>query len=236
MAETNRLSLPLIAPSQAQKHVTVNEALARLDALTQITLTSVGDAVPPTAPEEGDVHAVGLGAEGVWAGQDGALAVFLNNGWAFVAPRPGWRGWSAGAGTSVTFDGADWVAGAGALTANGAGFVHRSVELEHALSAGATSVVSGALPADAIVYGVTGRVLSDIGGVGTIALGVSGSADRYGSGFGPAAGSWLRGLTGSPLTYYSATDLVLTASGGPFDGTGVIRLAVHFAELTLPRG
>ncbi|MDJ1017900.1 MAG: hypothetical protein QNJ35_15435 [Paracoccaceae bacterium] len=45
----------------------------------------------------------------------------------------------------------------------------------------------------------------------------------------------MRGLTGTPLTYYADTNLVLTAGGGSFDGSGSVRLAVHYAELTLPR-
>jgi len=34
MDETARIGLPLVQAAQAQKHVTVNEAFARLDALT----------------------------------------------------------------------------------------------------------------------------------------------------------------------------------------------------------
>ena len=36
MARTAQLDLPLVMPAQAQKHVTVNEALARLDAAAQL--------------------------------------------------------------------------------------------------------------------------------------------------------------------------------------------------------
>lgn len=235
MTETNRLGLPLLAPAQAQKHVTVNEAFARLDALVQLSLTSVGGTVPPVSPAEGAVHGVGTGATGDWAGQDGALAVFQNGGWAFVVPAAGWRGWSVAAGTGVTHDGAGWIEGAGAISGNGAAFVHRTVEIDHAVGAGATSAIAGALPADAIVYGVTGRVLTTIGGAATMEIGVAGSTNRYGSGIGTGAGAWARGITGSPLAYYGATDLLLTAAGGAFDGTGTFRVAVHFAELTLPR-
>ena len=233
MSDTAKLGLPLVAAAQAQKHVTVNESLTRLDALVQLELLSVGATVPPASPAEGEAHSVGTGATGLWSGEDGQVAVFANGGWVFLSPRAGWQGWSGG--TSIQFDGADWIAGAGALSENGAGFVHRSVELDHVVGAGGTSTVSAAIPADAVVYGVTGLVLSDIGGASGMQIGVSGSADRYGSGVGTTAGAWLRGLTGSPLTYYSATDLILTAEGGSFDGTGVLRLAVHFAELTLPR-
>jgi len=163
------------------------------------------------------------------------VAVFVNGGWLFVTPRAGWRGWSEAGGTGVTFDGVDWIEGAGALSANGAGFVHRSSEADHAVSAGATSSVAGFIPANAIVYGITGRVISAIGGAATLEIGADGSSNRYGSGIGTSAGAWARGLTASPLAYYAATDLVLTPVGGNFDGTGVFRLAVHYAEITLPR-
>jgi hypothetical protein len=87
-----------------------------------------------------------------------------------------------------------------------------------------------------VVFGVTGRVLADITGTLTSwRLGVSGSDDRYGSGIGTLAGSWLRGLTGTPLTYYAPTELLLTAEGGTFDGAGDVRLAVHYATIGLPR-
>ena len=164
---------------------------------------------------------------------DGQVAVFANGGWVFLTPQAGWQGWSGG--SRLQFDGVDWVEGAGALSANGAGFVHRTVEVDHAVQAGASSAVSAVIPANTVVYGVTGRILSDIGGAAALEVGVSGSTDRYGSGIGTTAGAWLRGLTGSPLTYYADTDLVLTASGGAFDGSGTVRLAVHLAELTLPR-
>ena len=236
MAETPKLNLPLVAAAQAQKHVTVNESLTRLDALVQLRLASVDGTVPPGAPAEGEAHGVGVGASGAWAGRDGTVAVFVNGGWVFLSPAPGWQGWSDASGARVIYDGASWVEGAGAVSTNGAGFVHRSVEVDHAIVAGATSTVAGLIPAGGIVYGITGRVLTDIGGVASLELGVAGAPDRYGNGIGVTAGSWLRGITGSPLTYYADTDVVVTAAGGAFAGSGSLRLAVHFAELTLPRG
>ena len=235
MPNTNRLELPLLAPSQSQKHVTVNEALARLDALTQLALTSIGAATPPVSPTEGEAHGVGAGATGDWAGQDGNVALFLNGGWAFLTPAAGWQGWSEADGSRVACDGAEWIAGAGSFSANGAGFVHRTIEIDHSVASGATSSLTAMLPAGCIVYGITGRVISAIGGVSSLEIGVSGSASRYGSGIGTAAGSWARGITGSPLAYFADTDLILGAEGGTFDGSGVIRLAAHVAELTLPR-
>jgi hypothetical protein len=43
----------------------------------------------------------------------------------------------------------------------------------------------------------------------------------------------MRGLTGTPLTYYSGEDLILTGDGGDFSG-GEIRLAIHYAQFSLP--
>ena len=234
MAETNKLELPLLASGQAQKHVTVNEGFARLDALVQLSLETLNATVPPALPLEGEAHSVGVSASGDWVGQDGKVALFQNGGWVFLTPMTGWQGWSKESGTRVQYTGTDWIAGAGALSANGAGFVHRAVELDHDVAAGVTSTVVGLLPSNAIVYGITARVLSQIGGVSNFEIGVAGSSDRYGSGIGTGAGAWARGITGSPLTYYSDTDVELTAVGGNFDGTGQIRIVAHIAELSLP--
>ncbi|MDD9921912.1 MAG: DUF2793 domain-containing protein [Boseongicola sp.] len=235
MSETSTLKLPLVQPAQSQKHVTVNEAFLILDALTAISLIEPARTAVPASPLEGDLYGVGVGASGEWLGQDTKLALFANGGWIFVPPKFGWRAWLQNLGTEATFDGEGWIPGAGAMSENGAAFSHRSLEVDHAVSVGSTSVVSAFIPANSIVYGVTGRVLTDVGGASSFQLGVSGSTDRYGSGIGLTNGSWLRGITSSPVTYYSDTDLLLTAENGSFDGTGSVRLAVHFAELSLPR-
>lgn len=235
MTETSQFALPLVQAAQAQKHVTVNTAFEILDAVSQISLAGVGANSPPASPAAGSVYFIGTGATDAWAGKEGKLAVFVNGGWLFVTPVVGWRAWRLDTGVSVTFDGVEWVPGGGAFSANGAGFVQRTIEVDHTVSAGAASVVTALIPANTVVYGVTGRVLSDLGGPASIEIGVTGSSNRYGSGIGVSQGAWARGLTGNPLTYYSDTDIILTATGGDFTGSGTLRLAVHFAELTLPR-
>jgi hypothetical protein len=64
------LSLPYIQPSQAQKHVTHNEALRMLDAVTQLSVQSSTLTQAPAVPVSGDRYLVGFGATGDWAGQD----------------------------------------------------------------------------------------------------------------------------------------------------------------------
>ena len=87
---TPNLSLPLIASAQAQKHVTHNDALAALDALVQISVADRDTATPPPSVAEGARYIVAAGAEGVWSGHDGELAVQEDGGWRFFAPQAGW--------------------------------------------------------------------------------------------------------------------------------------------------
>lgn len=90
MSETTRLALPMLAAAQAQKHVTLNEALAALDALVHLSVSDRDRAAPPAAPAEGDRHLVAPGASGAWAGRRGTVAVFDGGSWRFHAPRAGW--------------------------------------------------------------------------------------------------------------------------------------------------
>lgn len=86
MTETPNLGLPLVQPAQAQKHVTVNEAFVRLDAVSRLTLASRGVALPPPAVVDGVCYAVPAGAVNAWSGRDGQIAVGSNGGWDFITP------------------------------------------------------------------------------------------------------------------------------------------------------
>jgi hypothetical protein len=235
MAETANLALPLLQPAQAQKHVTVNEALARLDGIAQLVLQSATVAAPPAGAVEGTAWAVPAGASGDWAGRDGRVALRLNGGWEFVTPRTGWRAFVDDTGAMATHDGADWVPAA-ALGLHGAATLMRVATVEHVVSPGAVSHTVAAIPARAVVFAVTGRVTQAItGSLASWQLGVDGSDNRHGSGLGLGAGSWVVGVTGSPVTYWTDTALKLTATGGSF-AAGTVRLAVHMMTFAPPRG
>lgn len=90
MDMTPRLNLPYIAPQQAQKQVTYNEAMRLLDVLVQPVVKSRTIAIPPGSPAEGDAYLVAASPTGDWSGQDGKLAVFVDGGWSFHAPLDGW--------------------------------------------------------------------------------------------------------------------------------------------------
>ena len=53
---TPRLALPYVAAGQAQKHVTVNEAFARLDGLVQMVVETQTLASAPNAPKDGSLY------------------------------------------------------------------------------------------------------------------------------------------------------------------------------------
>ena len=79
-------------------------------------------------------------------------------------------------------------------------------------------------------------VLEPLAGPGLTgwSIGVPGSGDRYGSGLGIGLNSYLVGLSGTPVSYYAPTPLLLTAEGGTFV-SGRIRLALHLLRLEPPR-
>ncbi|MEO1019060.1 MAG: DUF2793 domain-containing protein [Pseudomonadota bacterium] len=107
------LGLPYLQPAQAQKHVTHNEALRRLDALVQLSVDELEVVEPPTSPVEGARYLLGDGATGSWSGHDQKVAIFADGSWQFYPPAPGWVAYLRGSGTLVAFDGARW----GELTA-----------------------------------------------------------------------------------------------------------------------
>lgn len=234
MSNSSRIGLPFLDAAQAQKHVTVNEALARLDVAAAGQVQTSGQADPPGSPVEGDAHIIAAGSSGVWAGHDGEVAVFLNGGWDFISPWAGWRLWAEDTSAVQIYDGIEWQSTDRPVSSGGAVTALKVAEIDHVVAAGATSETSAFIPDRAIVLGATGRVVTAIGGATDWSLGVNGSPDRYGSGFGVGLGAWAHGVTGSPLAYYGNSTLLLTASGGNFTG-GVVRLAIHYLDIAPPR-
>ncbi|SIS49702.1 DUF2793 domain-containing protein [Phaeovulum vinaykumarii] len=234
MAETTRLALPFLEAAQAQKHVTVNEALVRLDGLVNPVLVSRSLGVPPVVVAEGACYGVPLGAVNAWAGHEGEIAIASNGGWVFAAPQAGWRVWIADEGQGAVHSGADWVAGALTLSPFGAGLIARVIEADHVIAAGASSTTAALIPAGGMVIGVSARVVAEITGtLSSWQLGNAGAPDRFGSGLGLGLGSWARGMLSAPMTFWAPETLVLTAMGGDF-AAGTVRIAVHVVEITLP--
>lgn len=234
MSETTHLNLPLLAAAQAQKHVTMNEALTRLDAAIQLGVQSRSLASPP-ALVVGATYLVADAATDEWSGKDGLLAFAVAGGWDFLSPLPGWSIWVADETISLTYDGVNWHSNALAISPFGASFGASVLEFDEMITAAGTSFgTTGFIPANTSVLAVTGRVISGFdGGLTDFSLGVLGSDNRYGSGLSGVTDAWLRGLTGQPQSYYADTPFLLTANGGNF-GNGHLRLSVHLFTFGVP--
>lgn len=105
---TVRLALPLLAAGQAQKEVTHNEALVRLDGLLHGALESRTLNTPPSAPQQGQMWLVQSNPSAAWAGQAGKLALWTEGGWRFSLPTAGTLLWSRPDQFFGWFDGTVW--------------------------------------------------------------------------------------------------------------------------------
>jgi hypothetical protein len=108
MSETPRLGLPEIAAAQAQKHITHNDALARLDVVVQMVVQDASRSVAPEGPADGHLHIVSTAATGAWQGKDHQIALWRDNGWTFLEPSAGWLCYDLETTALLAFDGAEW--------------------------------------------------------------------------------------------------------------------------------
>jgi hypothetical protein len=114
---TPNLGLPQLAADQAQKHVTVNEALYDLDALVQLAVLDRSLAAPPGSPAEGARYIVAAGPTGAWAGHASHIAAWLDGAWRFFIPRVGWLAWVVDEAALLAWNGSAWVDALSAVSA-----------------------------------------------------------------------------------------------------------------------
>lgn len=107
---TPRLDLPYLAPGQAQKEATHNEALAIADALIHPAPQAVRND-PPAAPAAGAAWIVGRAPIGPWAGHADAIAWWSEGGWRFARAVEGMAAWLADGAESARFTGGAWAIG-----------------------------------------------------------------------------------------------------------------------------
>ncbi|WP_300390916.1 DUF2793 domain-containing protein [Henriciella sp.] len=95
MDQSPRLAFPYLQPNQAQKHVTLNEALRRLDTLTGLAVASRQVSQEPAAPVDGDAYILPSGAAGdAWSVfAEGSIAAFQDGFWNEIAPPEGLTAW-----------------------------------------------------------------------------------------------------------------------------------------------
>ncbi|MDE3016916.1 MAG: DUF2793 domain-containing protein [Pseudomonadota bacterium] len=109
MTTTTHLGITLVEQSQAQKEVTVNEALTRIDAVLNSGAKSRTTDTPPASPASGDLYIVGSAPTGAWTGQAGQI-VYYDQLWQFIVPGAGMTLWVDDESLGYTYNGTSWIA------------------------------------------------------------------------------------------------------------------------------
>ena len=181
--DTTILSLPLILPAQAQKHVTHNEALVKLDLMVQLAVINRTLTAPPALPTIGDRHIVAAGATGAWVGQAGRIALFTEAGWQFTQPLAGWQAYVMAESQMAFYNGLSWIAlSDGPFTVGRLG-VSASPDATNRLAVSAPATLlnhAGAgqqLKLNKAVAGDTASLLFQTGFGGRAEMGTAGSDD-----------------------------------------------------------
>lgn len=107
MATTTHLGVTFVEQSQSQKEVTVNEALARIDAVLNTGAQSRSIATPPGSPATGDVYIVAASPTGDWSGHAGEITYF-DQVWRFIVPLEGMTLWVNDEDVTYIYSGSLW--------------------------------------------------------------------------------------------------------------------------------
>jgi len=244
MSQTSpNLELPLVMPDQAQKHVTVNESLLRLDALVQLSVESVSVIAQPASPEEGQAWILPDGATGAdWTGwQAGTLAVFRDGTWFNLEPAEGWRAYIRDTGAMrVCCDSSSrrWIDQlenpVSVIAGDVTGAVTQALVLNDEITGltGASVSSTIVIPDRSVVIGVTVRTSEAITGASSFDCGIASETSKFGGSLGVSAGASNIGVIG-PQAFYADTPVLITANGGDFTG-GSVRLAIHVLKPVAP--
>jgi hypothetical protein len=251
--ETINLELPYILSSQAQKHITHNEALRRLDAVVQLVIQSEANS-PPASPTEGACHAVLSAPTGAWAGKAGRIALFEDGAWLFISPRPGWIAWFANAMRQMIWTGSHWdnlsdltddtIATLG---------INTTADTTNRLSLNATASLFNhdghghQMKINKAATGETGSLLYQTGFSGRVEMGLAGSDDfeikvsADGSSWKSALKTTAGGavlLPNRPLVRASYGETSMTPTTGTLTGFGTLSLSQGGFALgaTVPSG
>ena len=208
---TPRLALPYLAASQAQKHVTLNQAMAALDGLIQTAVLSRVLAVQPSAPTDGQMWMLPAAASGAaWAGAPiGTVMRFEAGAWAALPVVVGQTVFVRDEKKLLTFMGDSWVDTTGApptslqnLTLLGLGATADannplSVQLNSALFSAKTPGAGGSgdirLTLNKSTVGATASLIFQDAWSGRAEMGLAGD-DNFHFKVSPDGGSWREAL------------------------------------------
>ena len=237
---TPRLGLSYVVAAQAQKHIPINESLARLDGLVQLAVESRVVAAQPASPAAGGVWILPASPTGAaWAGQAaGTLMRFEAGAWEALTPAEGVLAWLKDENQMVAFDGAAWTPLSATfkstVAAASPGLANTRLEIleQEVTVSGAATATTIVIPNRAVVLAVSTRTTVAVTGATSYNCGVSGDASKFGGSLGVAKNSSNVGVIG-PTAYYADTPVLLTAVGANFTA-GKVRVAIHVLRFDAP--
>lgn len=106
-----RHRLPFLAAGQAQKELTLNEALALIDFGMNATAVAAGINAPPPTPIPGQCWIIGPAPIGAWTGQANAIACWTTSGWRFLPGIAGMQVWLEGQQLHALYTAGSWAVG-----------------------------------------------------------------------------------------------------------------------------
>lgn len=115
---TPRHALPELFVGQAQKEITHNEALARIDALLHPQIQTVLAEPPATLlpADNGKCWIIAGTATGSWAGKAAQIARWSNGSWRYLTPVDGMNIWHLAENKRLFFHSGSWIAPASIAT------------------------------------------------------------------------------------------------------------------------
>ena len=119
MAITTNYGVTLLEQSQAQKEVTINEALGIIDAVLKGSVIDKDLATPPGIPAQSDAYIVASSATGAWSGKSKSIA-YYDQIWRFITPVSGMRVWVSDEQCYYQYSGTAWVTSNPSITGNAA--------------------------------------------------------------------------------------------------------------------
>lgn len=199
MTLTTNLAISLLEQSQAQKEITINQALMRIDALMNTGAKSRSTSTPPASPSAGDVYIMTTSPTGAWAGQAGKIAWF-DSIWRFLTPGEGMSLWVCDEDLLATYNGSAWLLD-GVATQSGSSYTLANADNKSRMRFTSASAITLTLP-NSLQTGFAVTIIQAAAGQIT---------------FSPASGATLRNRQSHTKTagqYAVCTLQVISNSGG----------------------
>ena len=242
MSKTERLGLPYILQAQAQKEVTHNQALNRLDVFVNTVAEDIVDA-PPTTANDGDIYIVGDNPQGIFEGNVNNLAQFTGGSWTFYQPLNYMEVMIALLKQKFIFIANEWTLLNSSTILNGdidrtksdrTNSKYLKIEdwQEDLNLSGKVVSSKNIIPDHSLVIAVNIWVIEEITGVPSFTVGVKEDPSRYGDKLKPTKDTTNIGMTYHPITYYYDTPITIMPNQMEFK-SGMVRVSVQYLK---PRG